>query len=155
MNFWNNVFFEKSTTVLTTKCLDMIEKDRKGEQIDKSLLKNVIESYSNVLFFMTVDDFSSLLIYDPSCLVSVGSSIHGNNADASTNLLRLYQNHFETHFLRATEEYYKNLASRYQLVGDVKSYVEKVRCSSAFSLSFMCSCFHSDFNIHQRGRRSC
>ena len=49
MNLWNRAFFEKSTQILTQKCLDLIEKHRHGERLDKFLIKSVIQSYSKSL----------------------------------------------------------------------------------------------------------
>lgn len=94
-------------------------------------------------------------MYRLSFLVSVGASIQGNHPSASANLLRLYQQHFETHFLRATEEYYKSLASGSQLSADIRNYIEKVRCSSAFFLLFIRLSSNLDFNIHKTRRKSC
>lgn len=65
MNFWNQAFFERSTKVLTQKCLDIIKKDRDGEQVDENLLKNVIQSYGNVFFLMmtTISHHHLCIVY--------------------------------------------------------------------------------------------
>jgi len=103
MHLWNREFFQRSTTILTEKCLAMINKYRDGERIDKTSLKHVVQSY-----------------------ITVDSSIQRNNTDASAKRLGLYEQHFEKRFLNATEEYYKKLASQYQLNGDTKSYIETI-----------------------------
>ena len=69
-----------------------------------------------------------------SRLVSVGASVQDNRSGASQNTLRLYQTHFEPHFLRTTEEYYRIEASRHQESDDISSYIQMVSCPSSLLL---------------------
>ncbi|ORX37122.1 putative ubiquitin-protein ligase [Kockovaella imperatae] len=97
-NFFNHFANQGGVSRLTQAILRQIEHQRNGEVVDSGLLKQVIESY-----------------------VSLGI----DQGDYQRANLDVYKEHFQTPFLAATRQYYKNESSLYVVANSVSDYMKK------------------------------
>ena len=96
---WREHLFKKLNDRLTVGVLELIEKERNGEQIDVGLVKTIIGSY-----------------------VSLGLTKDKPNETT----LAIYKNHFEDKFLQETEIFYTQESSQYIILNTVADYMKKV-----------------------------
>lgn len=96
---WRDNLFKHLKDRLTTAVLDLIEKERNGEQIDVSLVKSVV-----------------------NCYVSLGLT---KEKPQETSLL-IYKNAFEEDLLHQTEVYYTQEASQFIITNSIVDYAKKV-----------------------------
>lgn len=97
---WKDVFFAhlQSRQKCTTALLKLIERQRNGEAVDVTLIRNTIES----LVALGIDD-----------------------ADANRTNLDVYKEAFEKPFLVQTEQFYKQESEAYIAVNPVTDYMKK------------------------------
>lgn len=96
---WREHFFSAVKGRLTAVLLQLIEKERQGEQIDTSLVQGVIDAYVRL----------------------------GLNKDRpSDTTLDVYRTCFEDEFLLATEVFYNSEASSFIAMNTVADYMQKV-----------------------------
>ncbi|TFK73584.1 Cullin-domain-containing protein [Pluteus cervinus] len=95
-----HLFFpiQQKNTKLASAILRLIEMQRNGETIDQGLVKKVVESF-----------------------VSLGL----DDADINKACLDVYREHFETPFLAATEQYYKQESETFLANNTVSDYLKK------------------------------
>ncbi|EMR08692.1 hypothetical protein PNEG_02870 [Pneumocystis murina B123] len=96
---WKLDMFDDIHEKVTETLLKVIEKQRNGEIINTSLLKNVINSY-----------------------VSLGL----DEKDSSKLVLDVYNNYFEKPFIASTEVYYRIEAEKYISENSITDYMKKV-----------------------------
>ncbi|KAG5513172.1 hypothetical protein PMAC_001542 [Pneumocystis sp. 'macacae'] len=96
---WKLDMFDDVHEKVTETLLKIIEKQRNGEFVDISLLKNVIDSY-----------------------VSLGL----DEKDSSKLVLDVYSNFFEKPFIESTEIYYREEARKYISENSITDYMKKV-----------------------------
>jgi cullin 1 len=89
---------QSKNTKLAGAILRMIEHQRNGETIDQGLVKKVVDSF-----------------------VSLGL----DETDTNKASLEVYKEHFETPFLEATEQYYKNESESFLASSSVEDYMKK------------------------------
>ena len=89
---------QKDESKLTNATLRLISQQRNGEIIDQGLVKKVVDSF-----------------------VSLGLDI----ADPNKECLDVYKDHFETAFIHATEQYYKQESETFLAENSVPDYLKK------------------------------
>ncbi|TIA90432.1 hypothetical protein E3P99_01575 [Wallemia hederae] len=98
---WRSCFFlpvQDQHSKLVSALLKQIEKQRNGETVETTLINKVIES-----------------------LVSLGL----DEIDSSKQNLEIYQDHFETPFIHATQLYYKTESEAFVAANSVTDYLKK------------------------------
>ena len=101
---WRDHLFKHLRERLTSALLELIEKERNGEQIDTSLVKSVI-----------------------NCYVSLGLT---KEKPQETSLV-IYKNGFEEELLHQTEVYYTQESSQFIITNTVVDYTKKVEARLA------------------------
>ena len=96
---WREKLFKTVKDRLTTALLELIERERDGEQIDISLVKSVVD-----------------------CYVSLGLT----KENPSETSLLIYKNGFEEELLHQTENYYAKESSQFIIINSVVDYTKKV-----------------------------
>ncbi|KAG4301262.1 hypothetical protein PCK1_002572 [Pneumocystis canis] len=96
---WKLDMFDDIHEKVTETLLNTIERQRNGESVNTSLLKNVIDSY-----------------------VSLGL----DEKNSSKLVLDVYNNFFEKPFIASTEIYYKEEAEKYLAENSITDYMKKV-----------------------------
>merc|ERR1712137_692841 len=101
---WRDHLFKHIKERLTSGLLELIEKERNGEQIDTSLVKSVV-----------------------NCYVSLGLT---KEKPQETSLV-IYKNGFEEELLHQTEVYYTKESSQFIITNTVVDYTKKVEARIA------------------------
>jgi len=104
MVIWRHIVFDELKDALKSAILDLIRKERNGEQIDISLVSGVIKSY------VALSSLSLGLAKDP----------------ASAATLDVYKENLENDFLKETTTYYFAESSQFIIVNSVADYMKKV-----------------------------
>ncbi|KAK9338533.1 Cullin [Lipomyces starkeyi] len=95
---WRSVFFDSIQSNLMTAVLKLIEKQRNGESIENTDIKNVVGSF-----------------------VNLGLDEH----DSRKVSLSVYKTYFEGPFITSTEAYYKDESKRFVAENSVVDYMKK------------------------------
>ena len=95
---WRNVLFEQVSTKVMDAVLKLVEKQRNGEAIEHSQIKQVVDSF-----------------------VSLGL----DEADPSKSTLDVYRYHFERPFLDATREFYQSESTQFVAENTMVEYMKK------------------------------
>ena len=112
-NFFNHFTNQGGISRLTLAVLRQIERQRNGEDVDSSLLKQVIESYGE-------------LQVHRACGTDTRTVLLGiDQADAQRANLEVYGQHFQTPFLEATRQYYIVESKAFVANNSVSDYMKK------------------------------
>jgi cullin 1 len=95
---WRKVLFEKLSGKVMDAVLKLVEKQRNGETIEYSQIKQVVDSF-----------------------VSLGL----DETDSSKSTLNVYRYHFERPFLQATKEFYQAESKQFVAENSVVDYMKK------------------------------
>ncbi|KAJ5752866.1 Cullin-1 [Penicillium odoratum] len=95
---WKDDFFENLHAKVMDAVLNLIEKQRNGETIEQSQIKNIVDSF-----------------------VSLG--LDENDSKKST--LEVYRNYFQRPFIDATRKYYENESRQFVAENSVVEYMKK------------------------------
>ncbi|KOS17945.1 Cullin-1 [Escovopsis weberi] len=95
---WRNVLFEQVSSKVMDAVLKLVEKQRNGETIEHSQIKQVVDSF-----------------------VSLGL----DEADPTKSTLDVYRYHFEGPFLQATEEFYQAESKQFVAENSIVEYMKK------------------------------
>ncbi|KAI0132718.1 Cullin family protein [Xylariales sp. AK1849] len=95
---WRTVLFEKVSSKVMAAVLKLVEKQRNGETIEHSQIKQVVDSF-----------------------VSLGLDEH----DTTKSTLDVYRFHFEKPFLAATKDYYETESREFVAENSVVEYMKK------------------------------
>lgn len=104
--------------------LELITRDRDGDQVSHTEISGVIQSYGNSILLLLVVLFSYFIF-----TVKLGT-VNKNKP------LEIYKEDFETPFLNSTREYYARESSVYIAANGVSAYMKKVtfivHCKSCY-----------------------
>lgn len=95
---WRKVLFEQLSTKVMDAVLKLVEKQRNGETIEYSQIKQVVDSF-----------------------VSLGL----DESDPTKSTLEVYRHHFEQPFIAATKEYYQAESKQFVAENSVVEYMKK------------------------------
>lgn len=95
---WRKTVFDQVKDNLIGAALDLIKRQRDGEVIETTLIKNIVDSY-----------------------VSLGL----DEADPTRPTIDVYRDHFGKPFLDATEEYYRAESEKFVLENSASDYMKK------------------------------
>lgn len=101
---WRDHLFQHTREPLKQALLDLIKKERNGEQIDTSLVAGVIKSF----------------------VMLSTASLGLNKEKPNDQTLDVYKNFFEDDFLTDTEIYYTAESSHFIMINTVADYMKKV-----------------------------
>lgn len=105
---------------LVNAVLQQIENHRNGEEVDTTLLKGVVESFGT----SRAPAFSLGPPVNPSSFAVTLGMNDENGTQRAT--LDLYRDKFQTHFLAATEAYYKKESEAFLAENSISDYLKKV-----------------------------
>jgi hypothetical protein len=109
-----------------------IEQDRNGQTKDKSLVRDLIESIGEVLFFFPPSRTYSWC----GCLLSLFVGSLGVDDPK-----KFYEDEFESHFINLTKEYYSKESSGFIAANSISDYMTKVpQCKHPSYSSILCDC---------------
>lgn len=121
---WKELLFEPLHDAITKAVLDLIEKERKGESINTSLISGVIQCY--VELGINADELNSNNSGANVGGVGVAGSGSAGTGDPKGPRLSLYREAFERQFIQATEEFYRSEANEFLSSNPVTEYLKKV-----------------------------
>ena len=101
---WRKVLFEKLSDKVMDSVLKLVEKQRSGETIEHSQIKQIVDSF-----------------------VSLGL----DESDSSKSTLDVYRFHFERPFLSATKEFYQAESKQFVAENSVVEYMKKAEARLA------------------------
>ncbi|CAF3561870.1 unnamed protein product [Adineta steineri] len=107
MQMWQDIFFKETTQSLAQTCLKLIKKERNGEKVESSLIRQVLQSYVSAGF--TEDERKNK-----------------NHKTTITPSLSTYVEYFEKQFIKETEEYYRVESQNYIDGNSINDYIKKV-----------------------------
>ncbi|KAK7432685.1 ubiquitin ligase (cullin) of SCF [Neonectria magnoliae] len=117
---WRRVLFEQVSTKVMDAVLKLVEKQRNGETIEHSQIKQVVDSF-----------------------VSLGL----DEADPSKSTLDVYRFHFERPFLAATKEFYLAESKQFVAENSVVEYMKKAETRLAEEEERVRMYLHQDIAI--------
>jgi cullin 1 len=115
---WKQNFFmhiQLRQTKLAGAILRLIEQQRNGETIDQGLVKKVVDSFGQ----------SSIRNYPACSHTSTTVSLGIDDTDSNKASLDVYNEHFETPFIEATEKYYHEESEAFLAENSVSDYLRK------------------------------
>ena len=101
---------------ITDAALELIKSERDGYSINRSLVREVLESYGLFYFFCFID----------INLVELGIDDKEDSSDGSGKRYEVYRERFENKFLQTTEDYYEVEASNFTQANPLTEYMKKV-----------------------------
>lgn len=117
---WRKVLFEQLSEKVMDAVLNLVEKQRNGETIEHSQIKQVVDSF-----------------------VSLGL----DEADTSKSTLDVYRYHFERPFLQATKEFYQSESKQFVAENSVVEYMKKAELRLAEEEERVQMFLHQDIAI--------
>ncbi|PAV80920.1 hypothetical protein WR25_04768, partial [Diploscapter pachys] len=109
---WRELLFMGLQEYLTPALLELIQRDRDGIKISTSIIRGIIQSYVVL----------GISEHEPK---TKGANTSGKESILNDGLV-IYREHFESSFLKRTEEYYAAEASNFLQNGSVVEYTKKV-----------------------------
>ncbi|GJN80940.1 hypothetical protein PLIIFM63780_004470 [Purpureocillium lilacinum] len=117
---WRKVLFEQVSAKVMDAVLKLVEKQRNGETIEHSQIKQVVDSF-----------------------VSLGL----DEADPSKSTLDVYRYHFERPFLAATKEFYQAESKQFVAENSVVEYMKKAETRLAEEEERVSMYLHQDIAV--------
>ncbi|KAI6782101.1 uncharacterized protein J7T54_002338 [Emericellopsis cladophorae] len=118
---WRKVLFERLSTKVMDAVLKLVEKQRHGETIEHSQIKQVVDSF-----------------------VSLGL----DETDPSKSTLDVYRFHFEKPFLEATKAFYQAESKQFVAENSVVEYLKKAEARLAEEEDRVGMYLHQDIAVH-------
>eukprot|EP00698_Gefionella_okellyi_P005104 TRINITY_DN14686_c0_g1_i1.p1 TRINITY_DN14686_c0_g1~~TRINITY_DN14686_c0_g1_i1.p1 ORF type:complete len:858 (+),score=184.38 TRINITY_DN14686_c0_g1_i1:78-2651(+) len=103
---WREKIFRRSTETLFLALMDVIQRERSGEKIDRSLIRDVLR-----------------------CYVTLGQGMEKRTSDeqpAPTEIMAIYAGCFETNFFRRTQQYYDDVGEEFLQENGCAEFLSKV-----------------------------
>ncbi|KAH8172823.1 cullin family protein [Sarocladium implicatum] len=123
---WRKVLFEQLSTKVMDAVLKLVEKQRNGETIEYSQIKQVVDSF-----------------------VSLGL----DESDPTKSTLEVYRHHFEQPFIAATKEYYQAESKQFVAENSVVEYMKKATARLAEEEERVNTYLHQDIAVNLK--RTC
>jgi cullin 1 len=117
---WRKVLFEQLSTKVMDAVLKLVEKQRNGETIEYSQIKQVVDSF-----------------------VSLGL----DESDPTKSTLEVYRHHFEQPFIAATREYYQAESKQFVAENSVVEYMKKATARLAEEEERVNTYLHQDIAV--------
>ena len=122
---WKELLFEPLQNNVTTAVLELIEKERRGETINTSLISGVIQCY--VELGLNDSETTGLSAAPAGTPQSAAKPVSAAAGDPKALKLTLYRTTFERQFLEDTETFYRAESEAFLRENPITEYLKKVQ----------------------------